>query len=132
MIYMQSALADVYLGVTVNGFSNGSIVVDYTVKFKDEEQSSNSTSNTTTSPFINSTTILTAFEEGLTMSVRMGVINFTIDETSVRIMGKRELPSILRFLRVEDGRDSISFSSQIIYVYFQHINLPLAVEELLG
>ena len=88
---MQSALADVYLGVTVNGFSNGSIVVDYTVKFEDEEQSSNSTSNTTTSPFINSTTILTAFEEGLTMSVRMGVINFTIDETSVRIMGKREL-----------------------------------------
>lgn len=87
---MMSALADTYLSVTINGFSEGSIVVDYTVNFKTEETVMNATSNSTSpsSTFINSTLVMTAFTDSLMMAMEMGIINVTIDEMSIMVTGK--------------------------------------------
>ena len=92
MIYMQSSLADIYLGSVVNGFSNGSIIVDYTVNFRnDDPVVANATGNSSSTPTmtsINSSTIMTAFQDSLMMSVDMGIINVTIDENSIMVVGE--------------------------------------------
>lgn len=90
MIYLMSSLADSYLGATVNGFSNGSIVVDYTVKFRDEETTipTNTTNNTTMPTTIDSTTVVAAFTESLKMAMEMGIVNVSIDESSVMVSGE--------------------------------------------
>ncbi|XP_054751327.2 uncharacterized protein LOC129257098 [Lytechinus pictus] len=87
MIYMMSALSDTYLGVTINGFSEGSIIVDYTVNFKTEDPVMNVTSNSTSpsSTFINSTLVMTAFMDSLSMAMEMGNIDVTIDEASIMV-----------------------------------------------
>ena len=92
MIYLMSSLADSYLGATVNGFSNGSIVVDYTVKFRDEETTipTNTTTNTTM-PSIDSTTVVAAFTESLKIAMETGTVNVSIDESSVMVSGECRL-----------------------------------------
>ena len=89
MIYLQSSLADLYLGSTVIGFGNGSIIVDYITRFKEEQQqSTNMTTNSTTPIVVDTSVVTSAFEEGLVMSVESGAINVTIDETSIVVLGE--------------------------------------------
>ena len=97
MIYLMSSLADSYLGATVNGFSNGSIVVDYTVRFRAEESTTtNTTTNATVSPPIDSSTVVTAFTESLRMAMEMGSVDVSIDETSVMVTGEYRLMRCLQ------------------------------------
>ncbi|XP_071492238.1 uncharacterized protein [Diadema antillarum] len=81
-VYLMSSLASRYLGTTVNGFSNGSIITDYTVNFKEDSASNDSSS----SP-ITAASVTTAFTESLVMSAELGIINVTIDESSVTVEG---------------------------------------------
>ena len=88
MIYLQSPLADLYLGSTVIGFGNGSIIVDYITRFKEEQQQGMNMTLNATTPVVDTSAVTSAFEEGLVMSMELGAINVTIDETSILVSGK--------------------------------------------
>ena len=73
-------VADRYLGSTVIGFKNGSIVADYIVHLADTNTEST-----------DATAMESAFEDALMRSMNAGSVNMTVDVAASTVIGKWEV-----------------------------------------
>ena len=91
---MNGSLSDNYLGSTVTGFSNGSIVVDYIAKFTEENGT-----------ITNSSAVDSAFKATYMESVESGRLNVTVDVAASGVTG---ITSVLK------AKHTFGFWSRII------------------